>query len=177
MKHRKCPDCKKTKEYNEFHKNCTTKTGVTTYCKKCVSVRSKNRIWTKKSLRTHKEKLKKWYTKNRIEVITRINNWHRERDNGLYFKYLSMLRRCKYKSQTNYKYYGGRGIKVEWKSYDDFRKNMYKSYINHLNKFGKKDTTLDRIDVEGNYSKENCRWATLITQANNKKNNLSRLSK
>lgn len=112
---------------------------------------------------------KRYYVKNKNAIIKYTNTYIRSRDFGLMYKYYSMQRRCKNPSQYNYRYYGGRGIKNLWKSYRDFKNDMYLLYIEHLNVHGKKQTTLDRIDVNGHYCKENCRWATWSEQGKNKR--------
>lgn len=78
-----------------------------------------------------------------------------------------MLRRCGDAKDKSYKYYGGKGVTVcdEWKeSYEVFKTwaeaNGYKDKL-----------TLDRIDVSGDYCPANCRWVTLLEQANNRSNN------
>lgn len=60
--------------------------------------------------------------------------------------------------------YGGRGIMFLWKSFEEFRDDMHESYLEHVAVHGERQTTLDRIDVNGHYEKSNCRWATMAQQ-------------
>ena len=90
-----------------------------------------------------------------------LTKTHGLRKHRLYSTWNNMMRRCNNIRRKDYKNYGGRGISVceRWHNIENFIEDMYPSFEEGL--------TLDRINVEGNYEPDNCRWIDRNTQAQN----------
>jgi len=107
----------------------------------------------------------------RKEVVIKLNKelktTHGMSKDRLYSVWKQMVRRSSVPLYHHYKYYGGRGITCDedWKCFKNFKRDMGSSYVEGL--------TLERINNDEGYSKDNCRWATMAEQGVNRRNNIN----
>lgn len=102
---------------------------------------------------------------------TRAKNRPLNSGHPLYTTWIQMIRRCTDKNATHYKDYGGRGIYVcsRWAEGSWGEMTGFHNFVKDMGD-RPHGTSLDRIDVNGNYEPGNCRWATDKQQATNRKN-------
>lgn len=107
-------------------------------------------------------RMKKLNTKHNLSKIKLYSVWH------------SILSRCYNKKNISYKHYGMKGVIVcdEWKNFINFYNWSIKNgYIENENTKTRNKITIDRINSNGNYEPNNCRWVNNYIQNNNKSNN------
>lgn len=99
-------------------------------------------------------------------VATRFKPTHGKSRTKIYRIWRGMRNRCLNKNADQYKYYGDRGISVcdSWRDFKNFYRDMGDV---------PKSLSLDRINNNGNYCKENCKWSTRSEQQRNKTNNIT----
>lgn len=103
---------------------------------------------------------------HKINVLDDLRTTHGKSKTKLYHVWKSMRQRCINPNTEHYKDYGGRGISVcdPWNDYEIFYEwSKSNGYADGL--------SIDRIDVDGNYCPENCRWTTQIIQVRNARSN------
>lgn len=99
----------------------------------------------------------------RDEKLIKMSTTHGKSKSRLHSIWSNMRSRCGNPNVDCYHHYGGRGIKVckEWQTFEGFLENLPEGYSDELE--------LDRKDVEGDYSKDNCRWVTRGKNCSNKR--------
>lgn len=138
---------------------------VKDYCRKLnYDYRLVTRYKDSQPNKSYTEVLKEWENLSQDEIL---NNIH------LYGIWHSMLERCENPKHRGYKWYGGKKPKPvtvckEWHDYMTFRNQVWNNYIEHVKQYGREQTSIDRIDWNGNYELANCKWADWEQQGRNK---------
>ncbi len=95
---------------------------------------------------------------------TKHGHGKKNQESKTYISWHQMIQRCTNANNPRYEDYGGRDIKVcqRWFTFANFLEDMGEQPLKHQ---------IDRIDNDGNYCKENCRWTTPKINSRNKRNN------
>lgn len=107
------------------------------------------------------------YHKERVSEVGKSNIVHGMTSAPEFEAWCSMIQRCTNQSHKAYSYYGGRGITVceRWL-------NSFEAFYEDMGPRPSPEHSIDREENNKGYYKDNCRWATLIEQNNNRRNNV-----
>lgn len=158
-----CSTCQQEKHESEFSKCKKAKDGLQWKCKVCVKQwqldnKDKRKAWRHENREKLNTYNKQWRENNQDKIIA----WRKQCPQG-YKSWDNMIQRCHNPNHHGYHYWGGRGIEVcdEWRgNFDNFYRDMGNRPA------GK---SIDRIDNDGDYCKENCKWSTAKEQAANRR--------
>jgi hypothetical protein len=102
--------------------------------------------------------------------MPKVYGTHHLSQTRFYKIYHLLKQRCNNPKASKFHLWGGKGIRNQWRTFEDFKRDMYPSYLRHVEKYGERNTTIERTDGDKDYSKANCRWATYKEQNTNRKN-------
>ena len=159
-KMKRCSKCKQSKSISEFYKSKSEKDGLQSWCKACrrdYKQTEKGKASTRRYNHSENRKIAQrhyyCYTiKGRLRCI-----------------FNKMSHRCNNPENTDYNYYGGRGIKVKFVSFNDFY-----DYVTNELKADPRGLTIDRINNDGHYERGNIRF---VTRAENNRNKRKKYAK
>ncbi|AKQ08334.1 HNH endonuclease [Bacillus phage PBC2] len=137
---------------------------------KPTHLKKKDSYWLCRCECGNEKVIPKEFLLNGYPKCEKCNSRNRNDDMRMYKIWHKMIGRCNHKDTEAYSKYGAKGVVVSegWLTYDVFYNDMINEYRMHVSNHGQDDTTLDRINVDKGYSKDNCRWATRLEQNRNK---------
>lgn len=152
MNFKVCHHCQVQKRNEDFYKDQRASDGLASSCKRCHLVRT--RRWQD----SHRDKVcassRKWQLKNKDRVAATWKRYYLR--NPIYFTWKNAMGRCYSPAFHNYSYYGGRGIQCLL-TLDELRRLWFRDKADLMDR-----PSLDRIDSDGNYTFDNCRFIELI---------------
>lgn len=104
--------------------------------------------------------------KEKVIQTNKSRATHKLSGHRLYITWARMKQRISNPNNEAYKFYGKRGIKIsqDWLKFNNFYRDMFPTW--------KKGLTIERIDVNGDYCKKNCKWIPNINQSYNRRNTI-----